>query len=86
MEFFQICGILLVSSEALMVLVRALMAIGPRCFRCSDVMLSGPFAVLFLECLMAFLTCVGVKTGVLCFLSFPIVRVVLRASWFGVGV
>lgn len=53
MAFFQICGIWFVFSAVFMMLVRNVVAMGPRCFRWIMDMLSGPIAGEFLACLMA---------------------------------
>ena len=61
---FQVLGILLFCSEKLKMSVKALMASGPKCFRCLLDMPSGPVEEVFLETRMASVTIAGVKGGV----------------------
>ena len=61
---FLVLEILLFCSEKLKMSVKALMASGPKCFRCLLDMPSGPVEEVFLQTRMASVTIVGVKGGV----------------------
>ena len=52
---FHVCGIMFVLRILLYMLVRNVIAVGPRCFRCLMFMLSGPVELLFLADLIAFM-------------------------------
>ena len=62
-ESFQMFGIVLCCIEKLNMLVRALMACGPRCFRCKYEMPSGPVLVVFFVRWMASRVICVVKSG-----------------------
>ena len=54
---FHISGIELELRDSLNILQRYSMAMGPRCFRCFMFILSGPVELLFLDALIAEITC-----------------------------
>src|SRR5271163_511897 len=80
---FQMWGIVLLFRDFSSRVLRYSSAMGPRCFRCFMLMLSGPVELLFLAVLMACLTCsVEMGTCVDCsfcvFSGFPCL---LLISW-----
>ena len=62
---FHISGIVLELRDLLNILQRYSRAMGPKCFRCFMLMLSGPVELLFLDVLIAEITCsVVISIGV----------------------
>ncbi len=69
-EFFQMDGVILVLRVRLNMSVKNFNPLGPRCFRCKFVMLSGPAALEDLLFLIALAVCSGVKAGASSMLFF----------------
>ena len=58
---FQMLRTVLCRMEKLKISVKAMMATGPRCFKCLYVMPLGPVAEVYLACSIASLVTFGVK-------------------------
>ncbi len=81
--FFQICDMVFVLIEVLIVFVRSVVAIGPRCLRCIMDIWSGPTAGEFFACLIAAVMSLLLNIVVCVACIFLIVRVVILASLSG---
>ena len=83
---FHVLGMLFVVSDVLKMSVRALMACGPRCFRCKYDMPSGPvedlFLVLRMACSVMFVV-KGVSMFVCSFMLCSFLSVTLSSNLFG---
>ena len=76
---FHMCGMVFVFSEMLNICVRRVIALGPRCFKCLMLMLSGPVELLFRDCFIACCVCSSVM-GMCVDLSRDVFLSIVR--WF----